>query len=66
MKPELLKKYKEQAEYCGFVFDDLVKIAKVMESLEIDNVDYLRLMLDKNEMFFAHFLSDNIPDQAQR
>ena len=59
MKSEYWKKYKDHAEYNGFVFYDLVEVAKVMKKLEIDNVDYLRLMLDKNEMFFDHFLSDN-------
>lgn len=66
MNDELLKKYKHKAEYCGFVFDDLLAVAKTMKSLEIDNVDYLRLMLDKNETFFTHFLSENSPVAAPR
>lgn len=62
MNSKYFNKYKEQAEFNGFVFSDLVKVAETMKNLEIDNVDYLRIMLDKNEMFFEHFLSENVED----
>lgn len=52
-----INKYKEIAEYNGFSFDDLLVVANAMALIDVDNIEYLKLMLDKNRAFFEDFLS---------